>query len=247
MLGLGTILNVVAIVLGALIGVLIGNRLPEKMSRLLTDAMGLVVLVIGAMNLMALWDEDFVAAVTAAGTLLVVLASLIVGGITGSLLQIEERLEKFGGWLQKKTSKENAGQSREKFIEGFVNASLLFTIGPMAVLGALSDGLGQGIETLALKSTLDGFTAIAFAAALGWGVAFSAIPVGLWQGILTVAAALMGALMPAAVVASITATGGILLLATGLRVLQIRMISVASLLPALVAAPLITLLVQALI
>ena len=247
MLGLGTILNVVAIVLGALIGVLIGNRLPEKMSRLLTDAMGLVVLVIGAMNLMALWDEDFVAAVTAAGTLLVVLASLIVGGITGSLLQIEERLEKFGGWLQKKTIKENAGQGREKFIEGFVNASLLFTIGPMAVLGALSDGLGQGIETLALKSTLDGFTAIAFAAALGWGVAFSAIPVGLWQGILTVAAALMGALMPAAVVASITATGGILLLATGLRVLQIRMISVASLLPALVAAPLITLLVQALI
>ncbi len=247
MLGLGTILNVIAIVLGALIGVLIGNRLPEKMSRLLTDAMGLVVLVIGAMNLMALWDKDFVAAVTAAGTLLVVLASLIVGGITGSLLQIEERLEKFGGWLQKKTSKENAGQSREKFIEGFVNASLLFTIGPMAVLGALSDGLGQGIETLALKSTLDGFTAIAFAAALGWGVAFSAIPVGLWQGILTVAAALMGALMPAAVVASITATGGILLLATGLRVLQIRMISVASLLPALVAAPLITLLVQALI
>ena len=247
MLGLGTILNVVAIVLGALIGVLIGNRLPEKMSRLLTDAMGLVVLVIGAMNLMALWDKDFVAAVTAAGTLLVVLASLIVGGITGSLLQIEERLEQFGGWLQKKTSKENAGQSREKFIEGFVNASLLFTIGPMAVLGALSDGLGQGIETLALKSTLDGFTAIAFAAALGWGVAFSAIPVGLWQGILTVAAALIGALMPAAVVASITATGGILLLATGLRVLQIRMISVASLLPALVAAPLITLLVQALI
>lgn len=247
MLGLGTILNVVAIVLGALIGVLIGNRLPEKLSRLLTDAMGLVVLVIGAMNLMALWDKDFVAAVTAAGTLLVVLASLIVGGITGSLLQIEERLEKFGGWLQKKTSKENPGQSREKFIEGFVNASLLFTIGPMAVLGALSDGLGQGIETLALKSTLDGFTAIAFAAALGWGVAFSAIPVGLWQGILTVAAALMGALMPAAVVASITATGGILLLATGLRVLQIRMISVASLLPALVAAPLLTLLVQALI
>ena len=247
MLGLGTILNVVAIVVGALIGVLIGNRLPEKMSRLLTDAMGLVVLVIGAMNLMAIWDSEFIAAVTAAGTLLVVLASLIVGGITGSLLQIEEKLEKFGSWLQRKTSKESADQSREKFIEGFVNASLLFTIGPMAVLGALSDGLGQGIETLALKSTLDGFTAVAFAAALGWGVAFSAIPVGVWQGVLTVAAALLGALMPAALVASITATGGILLLATGLRVLQIRMISVASLLPALVAAPLLTLLVQALI
>jgi uncharacterized membrane protein YqgA involved in biofilm formation len=246
-LGLGTILNVIAIVFGAAFGVLIGNRLPEKLSRLLTDAMGLVVLVIGAMNLMALWDVDFVSAVTSAGTLLVVLAALIIGGISGSLLGIEERLESFGSWLQRRTSGKNQDANKEKFIEGFVNASLLFTIGPMAVLGALSDGLGEGIETLALKSTLDGFTAIAFAAALGWGVAFSAIPVGLWQGILTIAAASAGALLPAAIVASITATGGILLLATGLRVLQIRMISVASLLPALVAAPLITLLVEALI
>lgn len=246
MLGLGTIINVVAIVVGATLGVLIGDRLPEKMSRVLTDAMGLVVLVIGALNLMALWDKEFVSAVTSAGTLLVVLAALLVGGITGSLLKIEERLEAFGAWLQMKTSKDGSGD-KEKFIEGFVNASLLFTIGPMAVLGALSDGLGQGIETLALKSTLDGFTSIAFAAALGWGVAFSALPVGIWQGALTVVAAFAGALMPAAVVSSITATGGILLLATGLRVLQIRMVSVAALLPALIAAPLITLLVDAIL
>ncbi|MEY5146172.1 MAG: hypothetical protein RL224_486 [Actinomycetota bacterium] len=247
MLGLGTIINVVAIVGGATIGVLLGHRLPEKMSRVLTDAMGLVVLVIGAINLMALWDSEYVEAVTSAGTLLVVLGALLIGGIAGSLLQIEERLESFGGWLQNKTSKNNQDSSKEKFIEGFVNASLLFTIGPMAVLGALSDGLGQGFETLALKSTLDGFTAIAFAAALGWGVAFSAIPVGVWQGSLTLVAAFAGALMPAAVVSAITATGGILLLATGLRVLQIRMVSVASLLPALIVAPLLTLLVQALI
>jgi uncharacterized membrane protein YqgA involved in biofilm formation len=244
LLGLGTIINVVAIVGGATIGVLLGHRLPEKMSRVLTDAMGLVVLVIGAINLMALWDSEYVEAVTSAGTLLVVLGALLIGGIAGSLLQIEERLENFGGWLQKKTSKSNQDSSKEKFIEGFVNASLLFTIGPMAVLGALSDGLGQGFETLALKSTLDGFTAIAFAAALGWGVAFSAIPVGIWQGSLTVVAAFAGALMPAAVVSAITATGGILLLATGLRVLQIRMVSVASLLPALIVAPLLTLLIQ---
>lgn len=247
MLGLGTIINVVAIVGGATIGVLLGNRLPEKMSRVLTDAMGLIVLVIGALNLMALWDREYVAAVTSAGTLLVVLGALLIGGIAGSLLKIEERLENFGAWLQRKTSKGKQDASKEKFIEGFVNASLLFTIGPMAVLGALSDGLGQGFETLALKSTLDGFTAIAFAAALGWGVAFSAIPVGVWQGILTVIAAFAGALMPAAIISSITATGGILLLATGLRVLQIRMVSVASLLPALIVAPLLTLLVQVLI
>jgi uncharacterized membrane protein YqgA involved in biofilm formation len=246
LLGLGTIINVIAIVAGATFGSLLGHRLPEKMLRVLTDAMGLVVLVIGALNLMALWDSAYVEAVTSAGTLLVVLGALLIGGIVGSLLKIEERLENFGSWLQKRTSKGNL-RSKEKFIEGFVDASLLFTIGPMAILGALSDGLGQGFETLALKSTLDGFTAIAFAAALGWGVAFSAIPVGVWQGTLTIAAAFAGALMPAAVVASITATGGILLLGTGLRVLQIRMVSVASLLPALIVAPLLTLLVESLI
>lgn len=241
---MGTLINIVAILAGATIGALLGNRLPERLSRTLTDAMGLVVLVIGALNLAALQDADFVAAVTSAGTLLIVLGALLLGGITGSLLQIEARLEQFGGWLQRKTS---GSGDRQKFIEGFVNSSLLFTIGPMAVLGALQDGLGNGFDILALKSTLDGFTAIAFAAALGWGVAFSAIPVGVWQGALTVIAVGAGALMPASVVASITATGGILLLGTGLRLLQIRMVSVADLLPALVFAPLLTLLVDAVI
>lgn len=241
---MGTIVNIFAILGGAAIGVLLGNRLPERMSRTLTDAMGLVVLVIGALNLIALQDSEFVSAVTSAGTLLVVLGALLLGGITGSLLRIEERLEQFGGWLQSKSS---GSGDRRKFIEGFVNSSLLFTIGPMAVLGALQDGLGQGFDILALKSTLDGFTAIAFAAALGWGVAFSAIPVGLWQGLLTVVAIGAGSLMPDSVVASITATGGILLLGTGLRLLQIRMVSVADLLPALIFAPLITLAVDALI
>ncbi|NBU23080.1 MAG: DUF554 domain-containing protein [Actinobacteria bacterium] len=235
------IINVLAILAGATIGVLLGNRLPERMSKTLTDAMGLVVLVIGALNLSALQDKDFVAEVGAAGTLLVVLGALLLGGITGSLLKIEQHLEDFGGWLQQKTA---GSGDRKKFIEGFVNSSLLFTIGPMAVLGALQDGLGQGFDILALKSTLDGFTAIAFAAALGWGVAFSALPVGIWQGLLTVVAIGAGSLMPASVVASITATGGILLLGTGLRLLQLRMVSVADLLPALVFAPLTTLAVQ---
>lgn len=219
---------------------LLGNRLPEKMSRTLTDAMGLVVLVIGALNLTALQDQDFSLAVGSAGTLLVVLGALLLGGVTGSLLKIEERLEQFGSWLQSKTRGKG---DRKRFIDGFVNASLLFTIGPMAVLGALQDGLGQGFDILALKSTLDGFTSVAFAATMGWGVAFSAIPVGLWQGLLTVLAASVGAQMSAAVVASVTATGGILLLGTGLRLLQIRMVSVADLLPALLFAPLLTLVI----
>lgn len=242
---MGTLVNVLAILIGSAIGVLLGNRLPEKMSRTLTDAMGLVVLVIGALNLIALQDAEFVAAVTSAGTLLVVLGSLLIGGVLGSLLGIDKRLSHFGTWLQLKTSK--GGGDRDKFIEGFVNASLLFTIGPMAVLGALQDGLGQGIDVLALKSTLDGFTSVAFAATFGWGVAFSAIPVGIWQGILYVAALALGASLSQAVIAAITATGGILLLGTGLRVLQIRMVNVADLLPALLVAPLLVILVDALI
>jgi hypothetical protein len=234
---LGTIINVFSILIGAGIGVALGHRLPSNISRTLTDALGLVVLVIGGLNLIALTDASFVAAVSSAGTLLVVLASLVLGSVLGSMLRIEQRLSHFGTWLQLKASR---GGDKEKFIEGFVNASLLFTIGPMAVLGALQDGLGQGFDVLALKSTLDGLTSVAFAAALGWGVAFAAIPVGLWQGLLTLLAASAGALMSDALVASITATGGVLLLGTGLRVLQIRMVSVADMLPALVLAPLIT-------
>jgi len=234
---LGTIINVFAILFGAGLGVALGHRLPEKISRTLTDALGLVVLVIGGLNLVALSDSSFVAAVTSAGTLLVVLASLVIGSVVGSILGIERRLSHFGTWLQLRVSRSG---DKEKFIEGFVNASLLFTIGPMAVLGALQDGLGQGFDVLALKSTLDGLTSVAFAAALGWGVAFAVIPVGLWQGLLTILAASAGTLMSDALVASITATGGVLLLGTGLRVLQIRMVSVADMLPALVLAPLIT-------
>ena len=235
---MGTLINVLAIVLGSAIGVLLGNRLPEKMSRTLTDAMGLIVLVIGALNLAELSDEAFTIATGIFPTILVVLAALILGGVTGSLLKIEEKLEQFGVWLQAKTKGKG---DKDLFIQGFVNAALLFTIGPMAILGALQDGLGQGFDILALKSTLDGFTSVAFSATMGWGVAFSAIPVGLWQGVLTILSASVGDVLSQAAVASITATGGILLLGTGLRVTQIRMVSVADLLPALVFAPVITL------
>ncbi len=235
---MGTLINVLAILAGSAIGVLLGNRLPEKMSRTLTDAMGVVVLVIGALNLLELTNESFANATGVFPTILVVLASLLLGGVTGSLLNIEGRLEQFGTWLQAKTK----GKSdKELFIQGFVNSALLFTIGPMAILGALQDGLGQGFDVLALKSTLDGFTSVAFSATMGWGVAFSAIPVGLWQGVLTILSATLGAVLSDAAVAAITATGGILLLGTGLRLLQIRMVSVADLLPALIFAPVITL------
>jgi uncharacterized membrane protein YqgA involved in biofilm formation len=143
--------------------------------------------------------------------------------------------------LQKRFANKGSKDSKEKFITGFVNASLVFTIGPLAILGALSDGLGQGIEQLATKSILDGFASLAFAASLGWGVALSAIPVGLWQGLITVLAFSVGAVVSAPVISALTATGGVLLLGVGFRLLQIRQVAVGNMLPALIVAPLITL------
>jgi uncharacterized membrane protein YqgA involved in biofilm formation len=233
------------ILLGSGLGVLLGHRLPERTRVTVTDALGLVTLVIGGLNVAALGDREFGDAVGDGGTLLVVLGALLVGGIVGSLLQLEARLESSGAWLQRRLSKEGGSESRARFVEGYVSASLVFVVGPLAVLGSLSDGLGRGIEQLALKSTLDGFASLAFAASLGWGVAASALSVGVVQGLLTLLGALLGGLLPAALVSAVTATGGVLLLGVGLRLLALKLVAVGDLLPALVVAPLLTLLVQA--
>jgi uncharacterized membrane protein YqgA involved in biofilm formation len=245
-IGLGTILNVVTILAGTAAGVLIGNRLSEKTSRVVTDGLGLVVLVLGGLNVMALLDAELAASVGPGIPLLIVIGAILIGGIVGSALRIEQRLENFGAVLQKRFAGKGSKGSKEKFISGFVNASLVFTIGPLAILGALSDGLGQGIEQLATKSILDGFASLAFAASLGWGVALSAIPVGLWQGLLTVLAFAVGSVMSAPVISALTSAGGVLLLGVGLRLLQIRQVAVGNMLPALIVAPLIAFILTAL-
>jgi uncharacterized membrane protein YqgA involved in biofilm formation len=234
-----------AILVGSGLGVLLRGRLPERTRTTVTDALGLVTLVIGGLNLAALGDRGFREAVGEGGTLLVVLGALLVGGIVGSLLQLEARLEGTGAWLQRRLAREGDIEARARFVEGYVSASLVFVVGPLAVLGSLSDGLGRGIEQLALKSILDGFASLAFAASLGWGVAAAALSVGVVQGLLTLLGALLGGLLPAALVSAVTATGGVLLLGVGLRLLALKMVAVGDLLPALVAAPLLTLLVEA--
>jgi uncharacterized membrane protein YqgA involved in biofilm formation len=245
--GFGTLINIVTILVGSTLGVFFGHRLPERTTRTVTDGLGLVTLVIGGLNVVSVNDPEFRAAVGGSATLLVVLGAVLLGGITGSLLRIEDRLEGLGGWLQSKLARGEGSESKAKFVEGFVDASLVFVIGPLAILGSLSDGLGRGIDQLVLKSTLDGFASLAFAASLGWGVAASAISVGVWQGLWTVAAVLLGSLLPAALIASITATGGVLLLGVGFRLLQIRQVPVGDLLPALLFAPILTLLVEAVV
>lgn len=245
-IGLGTIINVLAILIGTAAGIVVGNRLSDKTSRVVTDGLGLVVLILGGLNVISLLNSEFVSAVGPGIPLLIVIGAILIGGIIGSALKIEQRLENFGAFLQKRFAGKGSKDSKEKFITGFVNASLVFTIGPLAILGALSDGLGQGIEQLATKSILDGFASLAFAASLGWGVALSAIPVGIWQGLLTLLAFSVGSVMSAPVIAAITATGGVLLLGVALRLLQLRQVAVGNMLPALVVAPVLTILVMAL-
>ena len=248
MIGFGTIFNIVTILVGTLLGTLLGSKLSEKTNRTVTDSLGLITIVLGGLNLISLSDSAYVKAVTGPGTFFIVIFAVLFGGIIGSLLKIEDRLEGFGGWLQSRFSKKSQGsEGRQKFITGFVDASLIFAIGPMAILGSMSDGLGQGSNTLVVKSILDGFAGIAFAASLGWGVGASAITVGLWQGLLTAVAFFGGAGIPAAMIASITATGGILMLGIGLRLLNLRKVAVADMLPALVLAPLFTWLVSSLL
>lgn len=245
--GAGTVLNMATILVGSGLGVALGGRLPERTRTTVTDALGLLTLVIGGLNVVALSDPGFTAAVGASATLLVVLGALLIGGITGSLLRVEDRLQVSGAFLQRRLTRGAVGSSaRVRFVEGYVSASLVFVVGPLTVLGSLSDGLGNGIEQLALKSALDGFASLAFAASLGWGVAAAAVTVGVVQGLLTLAGAVLGSLLPDALVASITATGGVLLLGVGLRLLRLRSVAVADLLPALLVAPLLTLLVQSL-
>ena len=245
MYGLGTLINVVAILVGATIGVLVGHRLPERTRTTVTDALGLVTLVIGGLNVVALRDQSFVDTVGGGATLLIVLGALLIGGILGSLLQLEKRLEDVGGWLQARFTSGDSGRAR--VVEGFVDSSLIFCIGPLAVLGALSDGLGQGIDELALKATLDGFASIAFAASLGWGVAASALSVGVWQGLLTILAVFLGDVMSEPMLSALTATGGVLLIGVGIRLLNLKSVPVGDMLPALIVAPLLTVAVAAVV
>ena len=188
--------------------------------------------------------------------MLIVLGSLIIGSIVGSLLRIEERLAGLAGALQTRVARrtrsadgetsDDAHAARERFIEGWLTASLLFCVGPLTILGSISDGLGRGIEQLTLKSVLDGFAALAFASTFGIGVLLSALSVAVIQGVLTVVGVLLGSVLPEADIAALTATGGLMLAGIGLRLLRIRDIPVGNMLPALVVAPLLTQLVAAL-
>jgi uncharacterized membrane protein YqgA involved in biofilm formation len=241
--GIGTLINVVAIIAGAGLGIFVGHRLSSKTRTLLTDVLGLATLLGAASALIPLWSSRYIDSLPTGWPLLVVLGSLIFGGLIGSALSLEDRLDHLGESLRKKfkASKESS------FVEGFVTASLLFAIGPLAILGSISDGMSNGIDQLLLKSTLDFFAAMAFASSLGWGVAVAAIPVALYQGFWTVIGLGLGEILAGYQVDAMTIVGGVLLIGIGLRLLNIKHVAVGNLLPALAIAPLLAMLVHSFI
>ena len=233
--GIGTVINIFAIVAGASFGVLAGAKMPKRTRALLTDVLGLTTLLAAAEALRSLWSKRYIASLPTGWTLLTILVALVIGGLIGSAAKLEGRLDHVGERLRKRFRAREEGT----FVEGFVSASLLFAVGPLAILGSISDGMSTGIDQLLLKSSLDFFAAMAFAASLGWGVAVSALPVGIYQGIWTVIGVGLGSILVGYQIDAMTITGGVLLLCIGLKLLKIKDVAVVNLLPALAVAPLL--------
>ena len=194
--GVGTLINVAAVLLGALLGLAIGHRIPERTRDVVTDCLGLVTLLMAALSAFEVTSPALAQALPPGSPVLVVLGSLLLGSIIGSLLGIEAWLGSLAGRLHGRLARQRPSSdaidpdehaARERFIDGWLTTSLLFCVGPLAVLGSLSDGMGRGVDQLVLKSALDLFAALAFASTFGIGVAFSAVSVLVVQGALTLA------------------------------------------------------------
>ena len=240
--GIGTLINIITIITGSTLGVLVGNRMSSKTRTLLTDVLGMVTLLGAGSALIPLWSDRYVSSLPEGWSLLVVLGSLLIGGLVGSFFKLEDRLDNLGENLRVRFK----ASSDSPFVEGFVSASLLFAIGPLAILGSISDGMGNGIDQLILKSTLDFFAAMAFATSLGWGVAVSALPVGIYQGVWTVIGLGLGEILDGYQIDAMTIVGGIMLICIAFRLLNIKQVAVGNLLPALAIAPLFALLMHSL-
>ena len=224
---LGTMINVGAILAGSAIGVSIGSRLPDRIRQTVLNGLGLLTMLVGLQ--MALGTRN----------LMIVLGAILGGGVLGEILRIHDGLERIGAFLQSALS----GSRNSLFGQGFVTASLVFCIGPMAILGSIQDGMTGDYRLLAVKSVLDGFAAIAFSASLGWGVSLSAVSILLYQGGITLFATTLSNALTEPMIGEMTAAGGLIIVGISLKLLDLKDIRLANFLPALAIAPLIVFLV----
>jgi uncharacterized membrane protein YqgA involved in biofilm formation len=220
--GLGTLVNVVAVLVGTTAGLLLGGRLPERLRTTVLDAIGLLTICVGVAGFLETRNAVFV------------VFSLVIGTVLGEAVDIEGRLDALGERLKRRAAREGD----DRFVLGFVTASLTFCVGALTIVGSLRDGISGDNQLLIVKSALDGVVAVVYAAAFGWGVAFSALTVLVVQGGFTLLGVFAGdAFLTARMVAELEATGGVLIAGIGLRLLDLRPVRVASMLPALVIAP----------
>lgn len=213
---LGTIVNVVAIILGSIFGILIKSRFPEKVNKIIFQVIGLFTITLGIT--MAIKTSNF----------LLVAFSLIIGSVIGEIIDMEKYLEQLSEKLKNKLK-----NSSDKFSEGFITATLIYCIGPMAILGSIEEGLGNPPNLLFAKSVLDGVASIALASALGIGVMFSAVPLLLYQGGITLFANYVSNYLSDALIVELSAVGGILLLGLGMNIAEIKKFRVVNMLPSL--------------
>ena len=234
MRGIGTVTNVLTIVGGTLLGLIVGRYISERIRLTVEQAVGMTTLVLG------------IATAAKTDNIVFPLVSVVLGGIIGESFRIEDRFESLGNWVRRKVevksqsgwmSRTSLTTLHPRFVEGFVTATLLFSIGPMSILGSIDDGLGRGAQILIVKAALDGLVSILFAATMGWGVAISAIIVGIYQGLMTLGASGLDAILTDRMVHEMSATGGIMILGIALRFIEVKPIRVGSLLPGLFVAP----------
>ena len=224
MRGLGTLINTFTVLAGGGLGLLIGNKIPDRVRVIIVQVIGLVTLAIGLRDVMNTDNMVFP------------LVGMVVGAIIGEFLKIEDRLAILGDLLRRKFAK-NAGES--KFVNGFVTATLLFCIGPLTILGAIEDASGKTPQLYIIKGTLDGFMMIIFSALYGVGALFSAVSVFVVQGTLTVFGASLDSLLDDRMRLELFAAGGLAVMAIGINLLEIKKIRLGSLLPGLILTPIL--------
>jgi len=228
MIGLGTIVNVAAVLIGGGIGLLLRGGIRERFQTILMQALGLSTILVGisgTLKEMLVIGED---GLSSQGTMLMIL-SLVIGGFVGELCRLEDRMERAGEWLKAKVGATNDA----RFVEGFVSATLIICVGAMAIVGSLEDGLTGDATTLFIKSFLDGVLLIVLASTMGVGTLFSAIPVGLYQGAITVCAAFAAPVMSEHLIGNLSMVGSVLIMIIGINVAFGKRISAANFLPAL--------------
>jgi len=214
---LGTVVNVAAVMAGTIIGVLIQSKLPKKVIEIIFQVMGLFTLLLGMM--MALKMQQFVIGI----------GSLVLGSIIGELIGLEKYMNRFSEWVKSKVKLKN-----DKFSDGLITAFLLYCMGSLTILGAIEEGINGNSELLLMKSLMDGVSSVALASALGIGVGFSAIPLLIYQGGLTLLASSVGSFITEPIINELSAVGGVLLIGLGINILEIKKLRILNMIPALV-------------